>query len=199
MTDRPSLVRPRSLPQRVATLLLVVIIAATLLRTWDRLRSPPEPVVREPVERPDLDKWAMPGCYALRVEPWEWAPPAPDTTEAPLPAFLTPPTRVRLTADSTDQWRRERTTYRAVPLTGDHDPRVGDYMRWVVRADTLWLIWSDGRAGGGLALRSVGDSLLGRARVFDRILDLDGSSAAAAWKLDCLTLERRGERSTPRR
>ena len=57
---------------------------------------------------------------------------------------------------------------------GDHDPRVGDYMRWVVRADTLWLIWSDGRAGGGVALRSVGDSMLGRARVFDRVLEIEG-------------------------
>lgn len=191
--------REKSLPQRIATLVLVAIVAATLLRTYDRLRSPPEPVAQEAVERPDLVKWAVPGCYAVRVDPWEWAPPIPDTSGVETPAFLTPPTRVRLTADSTDQWRRERVTYRAVPLTGDHDPRVGDYMRWVVRADTLWLIWSDGRAGGGLALRSVGDSLLGRARVFDRILDLDGSSAAAAWKLDCLTLERQRERATARR
>lgn len=116
---------------------------------------------------------------------------AADSSAPDPPAFLIPPMRVRLTPDSTDQWRRSRVTYRAVPMTGDHDPRVGDYMRWVARADTLWLIWSDGRAGGGIALRSVGDSLLGRARVFDRALDLDGSSTAAAWRLDCLTLERR--------
>jgi hypothetical protein len=178
---------------------LVALIAATLLRTWDRMRSPPEPVVREVVERPDLVKWDLPGCYALRVDPWEWTSPAADTTETEPPAFLTLPSRIRLTADSTDWWQRPRVTYRAVPLTGDHDPRVGDYMRWLARADTLWLVWSDGRAGGGVALRAVGDSLLGWARVFDRGLGLDGSSAAAAWRLDCLTLERRKKRTTPRR
>lgn len=190
--------RQKSLPQRIATWVLVALIAMTLLRVWDRMRSPPPAVVREVVERPDLVKWEMPGCYALRVGPWEWTSD-PDTPTAEVPAFLTLPTRIRLTADSTDQWRRSRVTYRAVPLTGDHDPRVSEYMRWVARADTLWLIWSDGRAGGGVALRSVGDSLLGRARVFDRVLDLDGSSTAAAWKLDCLTLERWRERTTPRR
>jgi len=191
--------RQKSLLQRTATWVLVALIAATLLRTWDRMRSPTEPVVQEVIDRPHLVKWEMPGCYALRVGPWEWTSSAFDTIETEAPAFLTLPTRVRLTADSTDQWRRSRVTYRAVPLTGDHDPRVADYMRWVARADTLWLIWSDGRAGGGVALRSVGDSLLGRARVFDRVLELDGSSSAAAWKLDCLTFERQSTEHRPRR
>lgn len=191
--------RQKSLPQRIATWVLVALIAATLLRTWDRLNSPPEPVEPQPIERPDLVKWEMPGCYALRVDPWEWTFTAADSAAPDPPSFLTPPTRVRLTPDSTDQWRRTRVTYRAVPITGDHDPRVGDYMRWVARADTLWLIWSDGRAGGGIALRSVGDSLLGRARVFDRVLELDGSSTAAAWRLDCLTLERRSPETRIRR
>ena len=191
--------REKSLPQRIATWVLVALIAATLLRAWDRMQSPPEPVVREAVERPDLVKWELPGCYALRADPWDWTSPASDTAAIEAPAFLTLPTRVRLTADSTDQWRRSRVTYRAIPLTGEHDPRVRDYMRWVVRADTLWLIWSDGRAGGGVALRSVGDSLLGRARVFDRVLGLDGSSSAAAWKLDCLTLDRQSSERRPRR
>ena len=191
--------RQKSLPQRIAAWALVALIALTLLRVWDRMRSPPEPVVRDVIERPDLVKWDIPGCYALRVDPWEWTSVSSDSTAPDPPSFLIPPTRVRLTPDSTDQWRRSRVTYRAVPMTGDHDPRVGDYMRWVARADTLWLIWSDGRAGGGIALRSVGDSLLGRARVFDRVLDLDGSSTAAAWRLDCLTLERRSTERRARR
>jgi hypothetical protein len=191
--------RQKSLGQRIATWALIALIALTLLRVWDRMRSPPEPVVREVVERPDLVKWEMPGCYALRVDPWEWTATGADTSGIEAPAFLTLPTRVRLTPDSTDQWRRTRVTYRAVPMTGDHDPRLDEYMRWVVRADTLWLIWSDGRAGGGVALRSVGDSLLGAARVFDRVLELDGSSTAAAWKLDCLTLERQSTERRPRR
>ena len=191
--------RRTSLLQRTATWVLVALIAATLLRTWDRMRSPPEAVVQEVVERPDLVKWEVPGCYAFRVGLWEWTSSASGTIVTETPPFLTLPTRVRLTADSTDQWRRSRVTYRAVPLTGDHDPRVAEYMRWIVRADTLWLIWSDGRAGGGVALRSVGDSLLGRARVFDRVLELDGSSGAAAWKLDCLTFERQSTERRPRR
>ncbi|MBT8479907.1 MAG: hypothetical protein KJO06_13390 [Gemmatimonadetes bacterium] len=191
--------RQKSLPQRIATWVIVALIAATLLRTWDRMRSPPEPVVREVVERPDLVKWGMPGCYTLRADTWEWDTPASDTTAFEVPAFLAVPTRVRLLADSTDQWRRTRVTYRAVPLTGEHDPRVRDYMRWVVRADTLWLIWSDGRAGGGVALRSVGDSLLGRARVFDRVAEIDGSSSAAAWRINCRTLERQSTERRPRR
>ena len=189
----------KSIPHRIATLFLIAIIAATLLRTWDRMRSSPEPVVQEVVVRPDLVKWDMPGCYALRVDPWEWTTPASDASELEVPAFLTPPTRVRLMADSTDQWRRPRTTYRAVPLTGDHDPRMGEYMRWVVRADTLWLLWSDGRAGGGIALRQSGDSLLGRARAFDRMQELDGDARAAAWRIDCATLERRSTERRPRR
>ena len=55
--------RQRSLPQRIATWVLVALIAATLLRTWDRMRSAPAPVLREIVERPDLVKWDLPGCY----------------------------------------------------------------------------------------------------------------------------------------
>ncbi len=191
--------RQKSLLQRIATLLVVGLIAATLLRVWDRMRSPPEPTAPEVVERPDLVKWDMPGCYALRVDPWDWTTPASNASELDVPAFLTPPTRVRLMADSTDQWRRPRTTYRAVPLTGDHDPRMGEYMRWVVRADTLWLLWSDGRAGGGIALRQSGDSLLGRARAFDRMQELDGDARAAAWRIDCATLERRSTERRPRR
>lgn len=185
--------------QSVATIVLVVVIAATLVRAWDRLRSSPEPpTVTAPVSRPDVGTWDMPGCYALRVQPWEWAG-SPDTAEQPLPGFLTVPTRVRLLPDSTDEWRRSMTTYRAVPITGDHDPRIADYLRWFVRADTLWLLWSDGKAGGGIALRQVGDSLLGRARAFDRVRDLDGTAAAAAWRLNCYTLERERTDRRPRR
>ncbi len=187
----------RPLAHRIGTLLLVGIIAGTLLRLLDRIQTPIEPVLREPVERPDLVRWEMPGCYALRVDPWEWLQ-APDAGDPAVP-FLTPPSRVRLLPDSTDKWRRSRTTYRAVPITGDHDARVADYLRWVVRADTLWLLWSDGRAGAGIALRLAGDSLLGRARSFDRVRELDGTARAAAWRLNCHTLERETREDRPRR
>lgn len=187
----------KSVPQRIATVVLVVLIAASLVRAWDRLRAPPpEPEV---AERPDLRRWEMPGCYDLEVRPWEFSVSAETGFEVPeTPPFLVVPTRVRLLPDSTDEWRRSLTTYRAVPMAGDHDPRLADYLRWVVRADTLWLLWSDGRAGGGVALRGSGDSLVGRARAFDRRRQLDGAAPALAWRISCGTLERvRGSR--PRR
>jgi hypothetical protein len=190
--------RGRSRGQRIATLLLVALIAATLLRAWDRFRAPPsEPTI---MQRPDLDQWEMTGCYDLAVEPWEFSVSAQSGFRTPeTPTFLVPPTRVRLLPDSTDRWRRSLTTYRAVPMAGDHDPRLADYLRWVVRADTLWLLWSNGRAGGGIALRRSGDSLLGRARAFDRQRGLDGDALAAAWRLNCGTLERDLGRRLPRR
>lgn len=188
---------PRPLVHRIGTLLLVGIVAGTLVRVWDRISSPAEVTIREAVVRPDLVTWEMPGCYALRVEPWEWLdPPAPGDS---APPFLTPPSRVRLLADSTDEWRRSRTTYRARPITGDHDARVGDYLRWLVRADTLWMVWSDGRSGAGIALRSFGDSLVGQARSFDRARGLDGSARAVGWRLNCRTLERQVRSDRPRR
>lgn len=190
--------RHKPLPQRIATWVLVALIAATLLRVLDRFRAPPpEPVL---VERPDLARWEMPGCYDLAVGPWEFSVSTETGFQVPQsPPFLVPPTRVRLLPDSTDQWRRSLTTYRAVPMSGDHDPRLADYLRWVVRADTLWLLWSDGRAGGGIALRRSGDSLVGRARAFDRGRELDGDALAAAWRLNCGTLERESEERRPRR
>jgi hypothetical protein len=192
--------REKPLAQRIATLFLVGLIAATLLRTWDRLRSPPEPPPAENIVRPDLVRWAMPGCYAVRVDPWEFAGRSlADSAAAEIPAFLTPPSRIRLLPDSTDRWRRQAITYRAVPITGDHDPAIAEYLRWVVRADTLWVLWSNGRSGGGIALRQVGDSLLGAGRAFDRALQLDGTAHAAAWRLDCQTLERESGELRPRR
>ena len=188
----------RSRPQRIATLILVVLIAASLVRALDRLTAPPpEPEVIEPA---DLDRWEMPGCYDLAVGAWEFSVSAESGFEVPeTPPFLVPPERVRLLPDSTDRWRRTLTTYRAVPLSGDHDQRLADYLRWVVRADTLWLLWSDGTSGGGIALRERGDSLVGRARAFDRRRELDGDAPAAAWKLDCGTLERQTDERRPRR
>lgn len=190
--------KPRSRAQRIATLVLVVLIAAGLVRAWDRLRTPPpEPEV---VERPDLSRWNMPGCYALAVESWEFSVRAEAGFAVPeTPSFLVPPTRVRLLPDSTDRLRRSLTTYRAKPLSGDHDPRLGDYLRWFVRADTLWLLWSDGRAGGGIALRTAGDSLVGRGRAFDRSRELDGDALAAAWRIDCSTFSRETGERRPRR
>ena len=190
--------RRQSRVHRIATLVLVALIAATLLRAWDRFRAPPpEPTV---VERPDLSRWDMPGCYDLAVESWEFSVRAETGFTVPeTPRLLIPPTRVRLLPDSADQLRRSLTTYRAVPMSGDHDPSLEEFLRWFVRADTLWLLWSDGRAGGGIALRESGDSLLGRARAFDRQRELDGDAMAAAWRINCSTLERETGERHPRR
>jgi len=190
--------RRTSPTQSIATLFLVIVIAATLVRAWERLRTPAETVRVSAPNRPDLVVWRLPGCYELRVDPWQWTASADSTTPSVDP-LMTPPTRVRLLPDSADQWRRALTTYRAIPLTGEHDARLAEYLRWFVRADTLWLVWSDGRAGGGIALRQVGDSLLGRARSFDRASGRDGTAGAAAWRLDCGTLQRRQTDTVPRR
>lgn len=152
------------------------------------------------MERPDLVRWEMPGCYTLRVEPWEFSVQAESGFTVPeTPPFLVPPSQVRLLPDSTDRWRRPLITYRAVPLSPDSDTRLADYLRWVVRADTLWLLWSDGRAGGGIALRQSGDSLVGRARAFDRQRGLDGDALAAAWRIDCATRQPEPAERGPRR
>ena len=63
--------RRKTGPQRFATLLLVVLIAASLVRALDRLRAPPPPP--DVIERPDLVRWDMPGCYDLSVESWAFS------------------------------------------------------------------------------------------------------------------------------
>ena len=180
--------------------------------------------VDEPVTivRTDLNAWELTGCYALRVDPWDFerlevpgvasedtgataadssSAAASDVTaspDAPAMELLDPPARVRLVADSTDEWGRDATTYRAFAL-GDDAERLEGRMRWLVRADTLWLLWSDREARAGVALFAAGDSLVGAARATSRVASITGDARAAAWPIDCATFEREAsdERSRP--
>lgn len=171
-----------------------------------------EPTVE--LARPDLNAWDLTGCYSLRVDPWEFdrlvvlgaaARDSIDTALQDDPSVVaseielfTPPARVRLVADSTDEWGRDATTYRAFAL-GEDAERLEGRMRWLVRADTLWLIWSDRDARAGLALFADGDTLVGGGRAVSRSAAVTGTAQVSAWPIDCATLEREraNERSRP--
>lgn len=165
---------------------------------------PPEPAVSL---RPELRPWDYLGCYDLEVEPWSYervvrqgelsvresaAPPAGASTR------LTPD-RIRLAADSVDEWGRELDTYRAMALDADREEVREDRLRWFVRADTLWLVWSDGPVRGGVALFASADSLMGSARSFSRRDSLDATARATAWRINCATYAREGSRTGPHR
>jgi len=117
----------------------------------------------------------MPGCYRVAGQPW------PEGTDGvrQLPEFF------MLVADSLDQWGRVYDTYRAEPLDGE---RNASY-RWFVRADTLWVVWSEAGVQGGLALRESTDGLLGRARVGGAGAAVDATARVQAWKVNCGTRE----------
>lgn len=173
---------------------LGLVTSLTLVALLGRGRGP-APEELAPLPRPDLNPWDLPGCYELRVEPWEAQAfeAAPDSV--PLPA----PTRVMLMPDSIDEWGRAQATRRAVPLGGDGDDPLADILRWFTRADTLWLLWSDGMTRAGVALFDDGDSLLGRARSFGTADSSDLTAPAAAWRINCATLDRESSNRRPRR
>ena len=160
-----------------------LIIVATWATLWMRFREQ-EPV--EPPTRPDVRVWDVPGCYRVSAEPW----PEPDDAP-PLPELL------YLVADSVDEYGREQETYRASVLG---PTEAGAEYRWFVRADTLWLVWSDADAGlrGGLAMRTTADGLLGRARVTGSDGSPDMSARTRAWRVNCATGEIEEERALRR-
>jgi len=148
----------------VAAILIVTIWVAIGMRFT---RTPPV----EPPARLALWKWDALGCYRVAADSF----PEDAGVEA-LPAYL------MLLADSLDEWGREYDTYRAVPL--DSDAALSTY-RWFTRADTLWVVWSDKRRRGGLALREGLDGFLGRARVTGNSIDV--SARVRAWRMNCAT------------
>ena len=169
-----------------------------------------KPVPPPPVEPLTLNMPEMLGCWELDVGDWTFslAGTADSTSGTVQPdsaslALLTAPDRVLLLSDSTDEWRRAHTTYRASPVSGPHDPRLRDYLRWFLRADTLWLVWSDRHLRAGLALLTDGDRLegAGRALIDGRGTEnsrMDGRTAASAWKVNCATGLRDVQRTGPR-
>ena len=144
---------------------MALMTSLTLVGLLGRGRGPdtsPEPV------RPDLRRWELLGCHELSLEPWtlEFAREEADSVaesraesgessvadRTRTPAILSPPARFMFLPDSLDEWGRAQPTHRVVPLDEDYDGRLGRFLQWFVRADTLWLLWSDGVARGGTAL-----------------------------------------------
>lgn len=125
----------------------------------------------EPRARPALRVWDALGCYRLAADPFLDA-----AGVKALPEYLL------LVADSLDQWGRQQETYRAMPLD---EPASDATYRWFTRADTLWVVWTEGGRRGGLALREGPDGLLGRARV--RGPSVDASARVRAWRVNCAT------------
>ena len=190
----------RFLPPLIAGLLM---FAALSVGRWMMRPQPVPPVEPVTLHLPD-----MLGCWELDVGDWEFATAdsasaggESATPDSSALALLVPPDQVLLLPDSTDEWRREYTTYRASPVSGPHDSRLRDYLRWFLRADTLWLVWSDRSVRAGIALLAEGDRLEGggRALIEERGGGrLDGRATAAAWKVYCATGLRDVERTGPR-
>lgn len=181
---------------RVAVVLLLALAALTVVE-WMRAGRP---ATAERPPRPDLRKWELTGCYELRVGPWEV-----DRSVAPIesgdaaePRLLSPPIYVLLTPDSVDEWGRLQGTHRGETLSGGEGEGEVGSVRWLARADTLWLLWSAGASRGGVALFASGDSMAGRARAAERRAGVEASASAAAWKINCATRERNRPRA-PRR
>ncbi len=191
----------------VVALLLVVVVVDILIFTG-RGRRPEA----ELVDRPDLRAGAVMGCYVLRVGPWNLAasgrtPPAdaaqpgspsgtrPGIVPDSLPAALEPPARVTLLPDSADAHGRDLPSFRAEAIAEGERP--GRALRWTVRADTLWIVWSEPGGRAGLALFAEGDSLAGYARGVTEAVD--ASAPALAWPINCSTLGREREGRVPRR
>lgn len=190
----------------VVALLLVVAVVDILIFTGRGGR--PE---AEAVDRPDLRAEAVMGCYVLRVGPWNLAssgrapadaaqPGSPSATRPgvvpdSLPVALEPPARVALLPDSADAHGRDLPSFRAEAIPEGERP--GRVLRWTVRADTLWVVWSEPGGRAGLALFAEGDSLAGYARgVTDSV---DASAPALAWQINCSTLARDRGAGRPRR
>jgi len=143
---------------------------------WLRLRSfepdiPPEPI--------SLRAWDFLGCYHLEIDSWVGETPA-----APEPYIRD----LMLFADSVDEWGRVQSMHRAVPLTPGTDAD-GISVRWFTRADTLWFVWSDVVARGGVALRRTRNRMVGRA-VAELLADsTELESSAAGWEVNCHSLK----------
>ena len=189
----------RWLPPLIAA--IVVFAGLTVLRL---ALSPP---AAEPDRAPRELRFAgMLGCWELDVGGWESGAGGsgfPAGADSATRALLAMPDRVLLLPDSIDEWRREAITYRAVPVAGSFDPALRGRMRWFLRADTLWIVWSDRSVRAGLALLSGATRLegAGRAVVPRGASDgqpLDVRAPASAWKVNCATGLRDLERTGPR-
>ncbi len=189
--------RPGRVPGWVRGFLaLIVALAAIRGLEWIIHRASPAGEI-ETVRSYDLRRWDLLGCWDLRVEPWAFSPYVAAIDSADR-AGLAPPGRLLLLPDSLDEWGRAHGTLRAALLDGGHDERLVRSLRWFVRADTLWLVWSADAARAGIALFARGDSLLGQALAL-RSDSAEGTATAAAWRINCSTQGRERRAGRPRR
>lgn len=131
---------------------------------------------------PDVRAWDMLGC--LRVDVDAWDAPADSARPAFPPLWL-------LLADDFDPWGRTYDTYRAIPFSRDSVVTGATPYRWFTRADTVWLVWSENDARGGLALRRSGRDWTGRIGIRDPGADAQSNGIASAWQVNCWSLDRR--------
>ena len=187
---------------------VVVFLALSVVR-WLVVPEPPPPPEPTVLNLPDLL-----GCWELDAGEWSFS--SADATlsagvtdsvaesiepDSASEALLVLPDQVLLLSDSIDEWRREYVTYRAAPVAGEHDPRLSDYLRWFIRADTLWLVWSDRSMRAGLALLAGDERLAGAGRAHLAASGggrLDGRISASAWKVNCATGLSEQRREGPR-
>lgn len=180
----------------VVAAVLAVLVLGPIVSAPEPGREGAEPTVK-------LHAWRLLGCWDLRYAGWgDVSSPASDrpTGAAGAPGgALTPPRAVMLLPDSVDPWGRVLPSYRAVPVGEDVD-RPGRSIRWLVEADTLWVLWSEGGARAGAALHRSGDSLVGSVRAVQRAGDrdsLDLNARARAFPVNCATGEREASPGRP--
>ena len=187
---------------RIALIAAVVLLLVVL----GPILSAPDPDGPAAPERPApaLHPWDLIGCWELRYGGWgDVDAPLADRSTGPEGApsgALSPPGAVMLLPDSVDAWGRVLPSYRAVQLDGSERRRRA--LRWLVDADTLWLLWSEDGARAGAALRSSGDSLIGSVRATQGAADgdsVDLNARAAALPLNCATRRREPATDRPRR
>jgi len=194
----------------VSRFLPALLIGVTVFLSLSVIRWLLRPEPAPPPEPEVLSMPGMLGCWEIDTGDWVFevegdsARTTDVSPDSATLALLTVPDRILLLPDSIDEWRRPFVTYRAAPVAGRYDESLGDYLRWFLRADTLWVVWSDRTVRAGLALLSGKEQLegAGRAVIEPRSRDaarIGGRVSAAAWKVNCATGLRDIRRSGPRR
>lgn len=170
---------------RIAVGLLLLLVVVEGLE-----RLLPDEGSADGADRPKLARWELLGCWELGLDPWRVTRTDTGSADGPPPPRVDvpaePPGHVMLLPDSVDPWGRVLDSYRAEAV-GD-TAGGGPPLRWIVRGDTLWLLWSASGVRGGVALRRFDGRLTGRARSFGD--SVDASARAEAWPVSCSSLER---------
>lgn len=196
----------RAAARRRLVLLAVASAAVVSLFVLGPILSAPEPTPRPASFHP----WSLVGCWKLRYGAWSGVGMRADASadgptvggEGAPTGALEPPRTLLLLPDSVDAWGRVLPSYRAANLD-EGTERPDRTLRWLVRADTLWVLWTEGGARAGAALRRSGDSLVGDVRATERAggsgEDRDLRARAVAVPISCATGERTREPRGPHR